>query len=363
MPMPWQSMLQEIDESVLETLLTDKSTRRPLVWPSGPEHPAAWMSRDDLLRPDKNAEDPQAEQAEFLEWNRKLNSLDAAWFGHEPAFNTESASGWQTLSEPVAFDDPFHWKKYVIRPVFLFQAGRGQALVFRPFALGAQPMPYEKRMGILDRRLRIISENTREESEWLRWAESALQSLYGTDSSPLSIFQARLSAIMAVREAYAQRFGAQLPVREEKYMVTTLCWNLFQMDPVTGCSFPVEEKPAPVQLSLFETPAAQSSEQDRDGLPKENPARAETEAGDETEPAAGLQGQPVRMYPPRARRPKEAMSFIAGLQQKPQAWTLLQGTLCREEEGPQTPAEPEAGQTCHPDADSPEDLCAQNRTQ
>lgn len=339
--MPWQSMLQEIDESVLETLLTDKSTRRPLVWPSRPEHPAAWMSRDDLLRPELAAEDPQAEQTEFLEWNRKLNRLDADWFGHEPAFNTESPTGWQTLSEPVAFDEPFHWKKYVIRPVFLFQAGRGQALVFRPFAQGAEPMPCEKRMGILDRRLRIISENTWDESEWLRWAESALQSLYGTDSSPLSIFQARLSAIMAVREAYAERFGAQLPVRKEKYMVTTLCWNLFQMDPATGCSFPVEEKPAPVQLSLFETPAVQPLEADRDSLPTENPALSRTEAGDETEPAASMQGQPVRIYPPRARRPKEAAAFIDGLKQKPQEWTLLQGTLCREKEGQQTPAEPE----------------------
>lgn len=358
--MPWQSMLQEIDESVLETLLTDKSTRRPLVWPSGPNHPAAWMSREDFLRPQLAAEDPQAEQAEFLEWNRKLNTLDAAWFGHEPAFNEESAQGWQTLSEPVAFDDPFHWKKYVTRPVFLFQAGHGQALVFRPFAQGAEPMQYGKRMGILDRRLRIISENTREESEWLRWAESALQSLYGTDVSPLAIFQARLSALVAVREAYAQRFGGQLPVREEKYMVTTLCWNLFQMDPRTGCSFPVEEKPAPVQLSLFEAPGTQFSEADRDGMPAENPALSRTENGARTEPAGSLQGQPVRIYPPRARRPKEAASFITGLQQKSQEWTLLQGTLCREEEGQQTPAEPEAGQACPPDADSHETLSAQN---
>ena len=42
-----------------------------------------------------------------------------------------------------------------------------------------EAIPIKDRIGILDRKLRIINENTDNEGEWLKWTIRAFQSVYG----------------------------------------------------------------------------------------------------------------------------------------------------------------------------------------
>lgn len=40
-------------------------------------------------------------------------------------------------------------------------------------------LPVEKRVGALDRKLRVVCENTEREEDWIEWALYALESVYG----------------------------------------------------------------------------------------------------------------------------------------------------------------------------------------
>ena len=46
-----------------------------------------------------------------------------------------------------------------------------------------ETIPIAKRIGLLDRKLRVVSENTETEEEWFAWAKRAFQSIYRFESA------------------------------------------------------------------------------------------------------------------------------------------------------------------------------------
>lgn len=53
-------------------------------------------------------------------------------------------------------------------------------------------IPIAKRIGLLDRKLRVVSENTETEEEWFAWAKRAFQSIYR--------FEHQSDSLLLVRE-------------------------------------------------------------------------------------------------------------------------------------------------------------------
>jgi hypothetical protein len=51
-------------------------------------------------------------------------------------------------------------------------------LVSRYDTVTGKPIPIERRIGLLDRKIRVASENTTTCEEWLRWTLRAFQSVY-----------------------------------------------------------------------------------------------------------------------------------------------------------------------------------------
>lgn len=58
----------------------------------------------------------------------------------------------------------------------------------------------ENRIGVLDRKLRIVNENTTEEDDWLKWAYRALQSTYGFEFQGDNVLIARVNLLMTFEE-------------------------------------------------------------------------------------------------------------------------------------------------------------------
>ena len=55
-----------------------------------------------------------------------------------------------------------------------------------------ETIPIAKRIGLLDRKLRVVSENTETEEEWFAWAKRAFQSIHR--------FEHQSDSLLLVRE-------------------------------------------------------------------------------------------------------------------------------------------------------------------
>lgn len=84
---------------------------------------------------------------------------------------------------------------------------RGSYLVSRYDTVTGETIPISQRIGLLDRKLRVISENTDTEEEWLIWAKRAFQSVYGFEYQGDSLLLARENLFVTFVEVYRERFG------------------------------------------------------------------------------------------------------------------------------------------------------------
>ena len=88
----------------------------------------------------------------------------------------------------------------------------------------------EKRIGLLDRKLRIVSENVDIESEWIEWAKKAFKSVYGFDWQGDNVLLARENLLRTFIDYYAQKFD-NFPIVEYLLGIAEIIsWNIWQMD-------------------------------------------------------------------------------------------------------------------------------------
>jgi hypothetical protein len=114
--------------------------------------------------------------------------------------------------------------------------GEAPYLVSRYDTTTGNPIPLQDRIGLLDRKLRVVSENTESTDEWLDYARCAFQSTYGYEWQGDSLLLAR-EAILYTFMDYYKEFAIQhriktiVPFRSYLYHAAKIIsWNLFQMD-------------------------------------------------------------------------------------------------------------------------------------
>lgn len=109
-----------------------------------------------------------------------------------------------------------------------------------------------RRIGLLDRKLRVLSENVDSEIEWYSWAKKAFQSIYGFEWQGDNLLLARENLLFAFVDYYENKFGI-FPIKEYlKEIATIISWNIWQMD---GLKYVIPEsckEEEDSQLSLFE---------------------------------------------------------------------------------------------------------------
>ncbi len=86
------------------------------------------------------------------------------------------------------------------------------------------------RIGLLDRKLRIISENTETAEDWLAWATVALQCTYGFEWQGDNILIARENLFYDVLEHFAAKFADTIPLERQESFAKIISWNIWQMD-------------------------------------------------------------------------------------------------------------------------------------
>ena len=255
---------------ILDRLLCDKTTGRNILWATdayaelGPRY-----ERNEEIAPElitgaslgviktraRKAFEQQTERtrhrAEVFTplWivRKMCGHADETWFGYPDVFFKDGAP-----TERVRFFENSHtWRDYVDARRMEITCGEGPFLVSRYDAASGEIIPVAERVGVLDRKLRVVSENAEGEAEWLEWAIRAFQASYGYEWAGDNLLIARVNLLASFREHFEACFGHSPEARTEKKLANIIAWNILQMD---GLTYAVPYSHAPEdQISLFES--------------------------------------------------------------------------------------------------------------
>ncbi|MBQ3334363.1 MAG: restriction endonuclease subunit M [Eubacteriaceae bacterium] len=269
---------------VLELLLADKSTKKNIIWATdsykayGPGfadkmeiRASALLSRPDLIRPRiEKSQEAQAKRtrkkAEVFTpaWlcNRMNNHCDADWFDRPDVFNTENADHtWTPTERKIAFPQNKTWQHYVDSRRLEITCGEAPYLVSRYDVSTGEPIvPLERRIGILDRKLRIVGENTETYDDWLKWAIRAFEASYGYEYQGDNVLIARINLLLTFVEYHEARWGRRPEDKLLRQLSGKIAWNLWQMDGLKD-TVPLGKPFEPFkQMTLFDMAGAGAGE-------------------------------------------------------------------------------------------------------
>lgn len=104
----------------------------------------------------------------------------------------------------------------------------------------------------MDRKLRVVKENTNNETEWLKWSKRAFESIYGFEYQGDSLLLAREN-LLATYVDYMRDSLNRKPTESELLNIATIIsWNIWQMDGLTGYPPYCSEIHANTQPTLFD---------------------------------------------------------------------------------------------------------------
>ena len=184
-----------------------------------------------------------------------VNQLDQALFPGETNFAAVSEMGWQVSEDPIPFQAKADWQRYVTASHLELCCGEAPFLVSRYDAATGMPIPVAQRMGILDRKLRVVGENTSNKKTWGTWVKRAYQSVYGYEMQGDSLLLARINLLLSLVEHCQHRWGENPPESLVKEIAKIISWNVFQMDGLTG-NVPHGQEEVQTDLLQAPTPAA-----------------------------------------------------------------------------------------------------------
>lgn len=192
--------------------------------------------------------------------NKQNNLVDAMWFGRDGVFNTEidnsdGSHTWIVNEARITFPEGKTWIDYVKNHCLEITCGEAPYLVSRYDTVSGVSIPIERRIGLLDRKLRVVNENTSNAEEWIKAARLAFQSSYGYEWQGDNIVLARETLLYTFIDYYKKRFGENPNLDLLLEIAQIISWNIWQMDGLKGVipnscvKVPAKKTP---HLSLFD---------------------------------------------------------------------------------------------------------------
>ena len=178
---------------------------------------------------------------------QKMNDhADEVWFGCPNVFFQDGIP-----TERVGFPKEKTWQSYVDSRRLEITCGEAPYLVTRYDVETGEAIPIEQRVGILDRKLRVVTENALSESEWLKWAYRAQEATYGYEFQGDNVLIARVNLLMTFEEHLRARWNRKPTASEYSQAANIIAWNVWQMDGLAG-TIPYCKAEESKQLSMFE---------------------------------------------------------------------------------------------------------------
>lgn len=247
--------MYELEKELLTILLKDHSSNKNIIWATAnyeylgigyqPDSPitvdAVAGKNGGVIKP--RTKKTKAEQtgrarskAEVFtpSWicNKQNNLVDNAWFGTENVFNREIGNNWETTTQHIQFPTPSgrSWEDYVLDVRLEVSCGEAPYLVSRFDAVSGEKISIERRIGLLDRKMRVVDENTTTFEEWKEWAVKAYQCIYGYDWQGDNVFLARKNLLFTFVDYFTKRFHKEPEFDLLCEIAEIISWNVWQMD-------------------------------------------------------------------------------------------------------------------------------------
>lgn len=171
--------------------------------------------------------------------NAQNNLIDNAWFENENVFNTEiqlenGTNTWKVNQSKIIYPKGKTWKHYIRDTRLEMACGEAPYLTSRYDTTTGEFIPIEKRIGLLDRKLRVINENVEDSGEWLEASQTAYKNIYGFEWQGDSLLLAREAMLITFIENYVFKFGKEPLLKSIQYIAYIISWNIWQMDGLKG---------------------------------------------------------------------------------------------------------------------------------
>lgn len=258
--------LYKISPKLLELLLMDRTSKKNIRWCTDDyEGLGEGFSFADEITPQKvtgeyrNVIQPRIKKSAELQrlrvrekgevftpaWlcNRMNNDVDDEWFDYEGAFTKAEPNDWTVTNGKVSFPHKRKtqekcWQNYVKSKRLEITCGEAPYLTSRYDMATGDFIPVERRMGLLDRKLRVISEKVRNlkakrenaKKNWFAWAYKAVQNIYGYEWQGDNLLLARENILATVLEFHYAKWQEEMTLEQAEKIAEVISWNIWQMD-------------------------------------------------------------------------------------------------------------------------------------
>lgn len=263
-----------VDAEILNILLFDHSSKKNIIWATDnyKEYGNRFNFEDEITvdkitgnyrevikpRSKKSAQEKNKRIKENAEvftpsWicNNQNNLVDEAWFERDIVFNKSNKDSWETVDEKIYFPENKTWQDYINSMRLEISCGEAPYLVSRYDSVTGKSIKVKNRIGLLDRKLRIVSENADDESEWVEWSIKAMKSVYGYDWQGDNVLIARENLLYSFIDYYKDKFNKKPNIELVKKIAGIISWNIWQMD---GLKFVIPnscKNEKKIELTLF----------------------------------------------------------------------------------------------------------------
>ena len=255
-----EKSIQSLDLQLLKILLCDNSTKRNIVWATtdytkfGEYYaPEREIMIDQITGIHSDLIKPRVTKAKHMQNNRtrdraevftpswicntQNNLIDEQWFGRPNVFNTTKDKKWKTNKVTIKFPAKPQktWQDYVRAKRLEITCGEAPYLVSRyDTVTGKSITDVHKRIGLLDRKLRVIDENTDNETDWFYWVKKAYQSIYGFEYQGDNLLLARENLLFTFYDYMNNKWNREPSISELRQIAYIISWNIWQMDGLTN---------------------------------------------------------------------------------------------------------------------------------
>lgn len=244
----------ELGDDIMKLLLKDRTTKKNIIWATNDYEVYAIKAEEEMkihqvtgeytkiiqprvTKKKKEKTNRTKDKAEVFtpSWmcNVQNNLIDNSWFARKEVFNVENNKTWKTNYEKIVFPENRNWKDYVLSQRLEITCGEAPYLVSRYDTVSGKKINVIDRIGLLDRKLRVICENVDEQKKWVLWAKKAYKSIYGYEYQGDNLLLARENLLYTFIEYFYHKFGENPKESDIKNIAMIISWNIWQMDGIT----------------------------------------------------------------------------------------------------------------------------------
>jgi len=251
-------ILQKYPE-VLDILLRDQTTQNNIIWATNNYEylgklylETKEIKSENISGKNGNIIMPRVQKDQMLQqsrvkkmaevftpsWicNAQNNLIDNTWFERKNVFNKEipNEKRWKTNHTKIEFPKNKTWKDYVINTRLEISCGEAPYIISRYDTTTGKFIDIENRIGLLDRKLRVINENVVDSDKWIEIAKLAYKNIYAYEWQGDSLLLARESMLFTYIENYEYKFKKEPSLKSIQEIAQIISWNVWQMDGLKG---------------------------------------------------------------------------------------------------------------------------------